>query len=350
VKVAILSRSVGHNTASRIRLEALKFGFEALGFNCDLVDPSRVGLRLPQPGSTSVHASLRTAELTLVFNALSGTEEAHFHPYVRHYETAGVPVVNPLAGWLAAGQKDTTFQLLAQHGVPIPRTVIATQEEDLKAVVDSVGGFPVVVKKTNGLKGRGVFVAESLRNLRSVLQSLVLSSEPLVFQEFIKEAEGRDYKITSTRDYCLCAVQRVATSLGEFRANVALGGRATLIQPDKGMADLAAVALNAVGLLVGAVDIIKSSSGLLVIDVNDFPELNFSYGHLECFVERDYARTFVAHVVRVACPGMSIRDQDINSLCQSIPNPRTAADEYLRRLSLDQLIILDRRSHRDEAT
>lgn len=342
MRVAVLVSSARQDMSSRVRVRSLESGLEALGVEYILVDPATLSLYLGGPGAEIPHRGLHVSDLDLVLNTISSSEEPHLHPYVRQFEMASVPVVNPLSGWLASGQKDATLQLLWRRSIPMPRTVIATLQADLEMIAEFVGGVPVVVKRSRGLKGRGVFICESLRSLRSTLQSLMSTTEPVIFQEFIAEADGRDYKITITRDSCLCAVQRVATVRSEFRANVALGGHATLVKPEMEMVELAKQAIDAVGLIFGSVDIIKSRAGLLVIDVNDFPELNLSYGDLDCFVELNYTKLFVAHLIRAACPRANVSGQEIDGLCRSLHNPRIAGKEdYYRRIKRDQVLVFN---------
>jgi RimK family alpha-L-glutamate ligase len=317
-----------------VRLEALRSGLSSLGV--DQTTARVQDLRLLVPGG------LVPRGVDLVFNALSATEEGALHPYVRQFELAGIPVANPLSGWVITGQKDATVQILAGAGVPVPQTVVGTADDEPEAIAAELGGFPVIIKRSRGLKGRGVVICETLRSFRSTLQTLPPAPETLVFQEFISESSGRDYKFTVSRDFCFCAMARTARTLGEFRANVALGGQATLVRPEDDVAEIAMRAIGALGLFFGAVDIVLSRRGPLVIDVGDLPELNFSHGDLECFVETDFARLFVAHALRAALPEARVLGEAIDVVCGGLPNPRMAVGEdYSRHLTAERVLRFD---------
>jgi ribosomal protein S6--L-glutamate ligase len=64
-----------------------------------------------------------------------------------------------------------------------------------------------------------------------------------------------------------------SASDGEFRANLHLGGTAVPYTPDKATEALALAATRAHGLGVAGVDIIHSSRGPLLLEVNSSPGL-----------------------------------------------------------------------------
>src|SRR5882762_9502662 len=62
------------------------------------------------------------------------------------FPDAGIPTLNGAAGIAASRNKMRALQLLAAGGVPVPPTVMAANASDLKALVDLVGGLPVLIK------------------------------------------------------------------------------------------------------------------------------------------------------------------------------------------------------------
>jgi ribosomal protein S6--L-glutamate ligase len=91
-------------------------------------------------------------------------------------------------------------------------------------------------------------------------------------QEFIKEAQGVDIRCFVIDGKVVGAMQRVAQE-GEFRANLHLGGVASEVKITREERNIAIKATKALGLKVAGVDIIRSSSGPKVLEVNSSPGL-----------------------------------------------------------------------------
>ncbi len=70
----------------------------------------------------------------------------------------------------------------------------------------------------------------------------------------------------------VAAIERVAVA-GEFRANIHLGGTASLIKPTMDERKIAIKAAKALDLKVAGVDIIRSAKGPLLLEVNSSPGL-----------------------------------------------------------------------------
>ena len=88
-----------------------------------------------------------------------------------------------------------------------------------------------------------------------------------------------------------CNVQRTAPP-GEFRANVHLGGSTALIKATAEERKLAIKATKAMGLSVAGVDIIRSSGGPLVLEVNSSPGLE----GIEAATQKDIAQMMIKSV------------------------------------------------------
>ena len=91
-------------------------------------------------------------------------------------------------------------------------------------------------------------------------------------QEFIREAGGADIRIFVVDRKGVAEMRRIAVQ-GEFGSNLHRGGTAEAIDilPEEREAALAAA--DALGLNVCGVDMIRSSRGPLVLEVNSSPGL-----------------------------------------------------------------------------
>ena len=91
-------------------------------------------------------------------------------------------------------------------------------------------------------------------------------------QEFIKEADGKDLRCFVVGGKIVASIQREAAP-GEFRANLHQGGTASKVKITTEERRIAMRAAKAMGLSVAGVDMIRSSRGPLVLEVNSSPGL-----------------------------------------------------------------------------
>jgi ribosomal protein S6--L-glutamate ligase len=102
---------------------------------------------------------------------------------------------------------------------------------------------------------------------------LYLSFCKLVFfQEFIKESNGKDIRAFVIGDRVVASMMRTAKD-GEFRSNLHRGGTAGPVDISDEEAAMAVNAAKALGLNVAGVDLLRSSRGPLVLEVNSSPGL-----------------------------------------------------------------------------
>jgi ribosomal protein S6--L-glutamate ligase len=104
------------------------------------------------------------------------------------------------------------------------------------------------------------------------LEKMHEQQRDVLIQEFIGEANGKDIRVIVAGGKCIAAMERQA-AVGEFRANLHLGGQATPLTLDKETAALAVRAARVHGLEVAGVDLIPSRRGPLVLEVNSSPGL-----------------------------------------------------------------------------
>lgn len=192
---------------------------------------------------------------------------------VRHYETRGVLTIAPSLAIENSRDKLQSIHLMQSAGLPLPRTTLISRLAELSDAVQTVGGYPIVIKISRGTQGRGVILAENAATARAVLAVFFRHGQrPVLVQEFIAEAGGRDIRLLIVGDRCVAAMERSAAS-GEFRANLHRGGVAAPFHPEPQTEQLAlqAAALHQLG--VAGVDLIHSSRGPLLLEVNSSPGL-----------------------------------------------------------------------------
>ena len=165
---------------------------------------------------------------------------------------------------------------LAAGRVPTPRTLLAPGAPLTAA--SRIERFPLVLKPAFGDNGRDVRVIRD----RAELERLGWS-EPLVLaQEFIA-GDGHELKLYVI-GHDVWAVRRPAMLLADGRADgppaAPPAGEAVPLRP--GERDLALCCKRLFGLELFGLDCIRTPSGTVVIEVNDFP----NYGSVPSASER----------------------------------------------------------------
>ncbi len=190
----------------------------------------------------------------------------------RQFESMGVYCLNNAASITQSRDKLHSLQRLFESGVDIPVTGFANSPLETDDLINMVGGAPLIVKLLEGTQGRGVVLAETKKAAESVINAFKSLNANILVQEFIKEANGKDVRCFVIDGKVVAAIQREAEP-GEFRANVHQGGTASLIRPSADEKRIAIRAARCMGLQVAGVDIIRSSKGPLLLEVNSSPGL-----------------------------------------------------------------------------
>jgi ribosomal protein S6--L-glutamate ligase len=191
---------------------------------------------------------------------------------IRQFEAMKVFTLNSAAAITQSRDKLFSLQLLLQNGVDIPTTGFANSPLDTNDLIKMVGGSPLIIKLLEGTQGKGVVLAETKKAAESVINAFKSLNANILVQEFIKEANGKDLRLFVVDGKVVAAMQREAAP-GEFRANIHMGGTASVIKVTAEEKKIAIKAAKAMDLKVAGVDIIRSSKGPLLLEVNSSPGL-----------------------------------------------------------------------------
>jgi ribosomal protein S6--L-glutamate ligase/gamma-F420-2:alpha-L-glutamate ligase len=162
-------------------------------------------------------------------------------------------------------------------------------EEFLEKVAQNLG-FPLVAKKSYGSFGAGVQLVHGMPELREIAQEWLY--EPHFYQQYVADTHGRDIRVIVVGGKALGCMERVAQE-GEFRSNIELGGTGRKIQPPKAYLDAAEGAARAIGLDYCGVDLLETSEGPVLCEVNS----NAFFEGFERVTGQDVASAYAKHIV-----------------------------------------------------
>lgn len=191
---------------------------------------------------------------------------------VRHFEMMDVFTVTGSLAIKRSRDKLRSLQILSKNGVDMPKTVFASNMSSAKDVIALSGGAPLVLKILEGTQGVGVVLVESEKAAKSVLDAFYGMDVNLLVQEFIEEAGGADIRALIVDGEVVGAMKRQGAE-GDFRSNLHQGGKATAHKLTRKEKSTALAAAKSMGLGVCGVDMIPSSRGPLVMEVNSSPGL-----------------------------------------------------------------------------
>jgi tetrahydromethanopterin:alpha-L-glutamate ligase len=182
---------------------------------------------------------------------------------------SGVPVVNPPAAIEAAVDKYLALARLDAAGLAVPPTWAGESAACALEAFEALGG-DVVVKPLFGAEGRGLVRVSDRELARRAFQTLERLGAVLYLQQFVRHP-GHDLRAFVLGDRVLGAIRRHAPE-GDWRTNVAVGGRPEPCTLDPATERLALDAARAVGARMAGVDLLPDDQGgLLVLEVNAVP-------------------------------------------------------------------------------
>lgn len=193
----------------------------------------------------------------------------------RMFEAEGRRVVNGSRVIETCGDKAATSGALKAAGVPQPRSGVAFGREAVLELCEAFG-WPVVLKPVVGSWGRMVARLSDVDALDAVLEHKRVLGGPSHQVFYVQEhvdKPGRDLRAFVLGERVVAAITRESE---HWITNTARGARAYGREIDDELACVAGGAARAVGGGALAVDLMESSRGLLVNEVNHTMEFRNS--------------------------------------------------------------------------
>ena len=188
-------------------------------------------------------------------------------------EGLGARVINPLQGAIMCGNKMYAHMLLEKAGVRTPRAISAFSEDGAVAALDKFG-YPAVIKPTVGSWGRLIALLRDKESARAVIEDrehMFPIYQIYYFEEFV-DRPPRDIRAIVVGESVVAAIYRYSGD-GEWKTNMALGGRAEVCPVTKDLEDICLKATRALSGQIVGVDLMESKNdGLMVHEVNNTTE------------------------------------------------------------------------------
>lgn len=236
---------------------------KALGLEVDLIDRRDYN---------------RLAEYDALFIRETTRIDHYTYRFARKAEGEGMVVIDDPDSILKCTNKVYLAELLAAHKIQTPKTVILRR--DNFAEVEAVIGYPVVLKIPDGSFSRGVFKAETRAELEATAKNLFRESDLLLAQEFVYTEFDWRVGILNRQPIFICqyfmSPKHWKIVNHDAKGSARHGGFKTIAIEDapSTVVRTALRAANLIGDGLYGVDLKQTERGLVVIEVNDNPNID----------------------------------------------------------------------------
>ena len=267
MKIAILSRNSKLYSTKRLVEAAHQRGHEAV-----VLDHLRCDLVMEQGDPHILYKGERLTDIDVVIPRIGASVTFYGAAVVRQFQMMKAKSAVSSQAILRSRDKLRSLQILSRAGLGMPKTAFTNYSKQTSELVKEVGGAPLVIKLLEGTQGLGVVLAETKKAAESVIEAFHNLRARIIVQEFIKEAGGADIRAFVVNGEVVGAMKRQGKE-GEFRSNLHRGGNATLIKLSRKEKAAALLAAKSLGLAIAGVDMLQSSRGPLILEVNSSPGL-----------------------------------------------------------------------------
>ncbi len=286
MNIVILSRNEHLYSTRRLIEEG-----EQRGHDMEVIDPLKCDIIIEQERPTIYYKDRYLNDIDAIIPRIGASVTFFGCAVVRQFEMMNVFTTVTSDAIIRSRDKLRSFQRLSKAGIGMPKTVFTNYSRDVEEVIKKVGGTPVIIKLLEGTQGLGVVLAESINAAESVLEAFNGLQARALVQEYIAEAKGSDLRAFIVDGQVVGAMKRQGKD-GEFRSNLHRGGHSELIKLSEPELKLAIKAARILKLPVCGVDMLQSSRGPLLMEVNSTPGLE----GIEDATQKNIARAIITFI------------------------------------------------------
>ncbi len=197
--------------------------------------------------------------------------------FARRALQEGMPVIDDPASMIRCTNKVYLHELMEAHGIPIPTTVMLADKEDLVKAEKKLG-WPMVVKIPDGSFSRGVHKVDDFSALKTLTDKLFEDTDLLLAQKYMPTDFDWRVGVLDGEPLFVCQYQmaRGHWQIIKHGPNGAKEGGFRTLPLNEAPPRVIAIALKAaraIGAGLYGVDLKESGDTVVVIEVNDNPNL-----------------------------------------------------------------------------
>jgi glutathione synthase/RimK-type ligase-like ATP-grasp enzyme len=236
------------------------------GIQAHILDPDETG---------------RIAEYDALFIRETTAVEHRTYRLALRAAREGLVVVDDPASIIRCTNKVYQSELFRRHDVPTPSTLILHEANADEA--ETAVGFPCVLKRPDGAFSKGTVKVEDAQALARILPALLEESELVVAQEWVPSAFDWRIGVLDEQAIYACRYHMAPGHWQIIREEAAVGRRYGQVEAlsleavAAGVVEVAVRAASLVGSGLYGVDVKEVDGRILVMEVNDNPNLEVGY-------------------------------------------------------------------------
>lgn len=290
MKIAILSKGSANYTTRRLKEVAIARGHEVR-----VISYAKCYMTVEKGNPVVYYKGEKLIDIDAIIPRIAQSYTKYGSAVVRQFEMQGVYTTASSIAIVRSRDKLRAYQLMAKAGVEVPKTVFARETANFDEVIEAAGGAPVIIKVARGTHGNGVVLAETRKAAKAVMQAFYVEGVSFLVQEFIEESAGSDIRALVVGGRVVASIKRQNLD-DDFRSNTHQGGVGTAVKLTDEEEKTAVRAAKAMGLPICGVDMMRSSRGPLVLEINSSASLKTP----ETVTKRDVATQIIEYVERNA--------------------------------------------------
>ena len=298
MNIVILSKGPGNYSTRRLKEVA-----KLRGHNVRIINYEKCYVTLESGNPVIRYQGEEVHNVDVIIPRIAASLTKYGSSIVRQFEMQNVFTTTSSIALVRSRDKLRSMQLMAKAGVGIPKTVFARDTADPEDVIEQAGGAPLIIKVARGTHGKGVVLAETRKAAEAVMQAFYVEGVNFLVQEFVKESAGTDIRAFVVNGKVVASMMRQSLD-DDFRSNLHQGGSGTVVKLTDEETKTAQKAAKAMGLPICGVDLMRSSRGPLVLEVNASP----GFG-IEKVTGRDIAGKIIDYVEQNAKSKRGKRDR-----------------------------------------
>lgn len=203
----------------------------------------------------------------------------HTYRFARRAMQEGMPVIDDPISMIRCTNKVFLMELLGANAVPMPQTVMLAGMDDLPLAMDELG-LPLVVKIPDGSFSRGVHKVSTPDEFRRIAAELFEETDLVLAQKFLPTEFDWRVGVLSGEPLFVCQYRmaRGHWQIVKHGPNGASreGGFKTfdIDEAPPAVIDIALRAARPIGDGLYGVDLKQTDHGIVVMEVNDNPNLD----------------------------------------------------------------------------
>ncbi len=265
MKIAILSKGPGNYSTKRLKEEAKKRGHDVR-----VINYAKCYVKVEQSKPIVRYEGKDLGTYDAIIPRIAQSYTRYGSAVLRQFEMQGIYSTATSIAITRSRDKLRTMQLLSRAGVGIPKTLFASETSSFDDLIEQAGGAPLIIKVARGTHGNGVVLAETNKAAKAVMQAFFVENVSFLVQEFVKESAGTDIRALVVGNKVVASMMRQSLD-DDFRSNLHQGGEGKAIKLTEEERRTAIKAARAMGLPFCGVDMMRSSRGPLVLEVNSSP-------------------------------------------------------------------------------